>query len=158
IYPSESAGGTLQNLNLQISYTAATGDLKSSSASVGLLVLPTPPEAGISVGPSVAPSTNSGTSGNSQNNISNGITSSGITANAYSLDANKQLDKENIRLVPSVYHTTEAHESQISANRGNNIDETDGQSQHFIMFVFINLGGISKIITIGVPKLIKNIL
>ena len=29
IYPSESAGGTLQNLNLQISYTAANGNAKS---------------------------------------------------------------------------------------------------------------------------------
>jgi hypothetical protein len=156
IYPSESAGGTLQNLNLQISYTAATGDLKSSSASVGLLVLPTPPEAGISVGPSVAPSTNSGTSSNSQNNNSNGITSSGITANAYSLDANKQLDKENIRLVPSVYHTTEAHESQITANRGNSIDETDGQSQHFYNVAFSNSGSISKTNTNGGTNIHNN--
>ena len=56
--------------------------------------MPTPPEAGISVGPSFTPSTNSGTSNNSQNNNSNGITSSGITANAYSLDATIMKVKE----------------------------------------------------------------
>jgi hypothetical protein len=52
IYPSYSAGGTLQNLDLQISYTNANGDTKSSDVSVGLRILPTPPEAGLSIGPS----------------------------------------------------------------------------------------------------------
>src|SRR5206468_1736198 len=52
IYPSESAGGTLQNLNLQVSYSDANGNAKTSNFSVGYLVLPTPPEAGLSVTPS----------------------------------------------------------------------------------------------------------
>jgi hypothetical protein len=51
IYPSESAGGTLQNLNLQVSYSDANGNAKTSNFSVGYLVLPTPPEAGLSVTP-----------------------------------------------------------------------------------------------------------
>jgi hypothetical protein len=52
IYPSDSAGGTLQNLDLQITYSNANGDTKSADVSVGLRILPTPPEAGLSVGPS----------------------------------------------------------------------------------------------------------
>jgi hypothetical protein len=55
IYPSESAGGTLQNLNLQVSYSDANGNAKTSNFSVGYLVLPTPPEAGLSVTPSNGP-------------------------------------------------------------------------------------------------------
>jgi len=55
IYPSESAGGTLQNLNLQVSYSDANGNAKTSNFSVGYLVLPTPPEAGLSVSPFNAP-------------------------------------------------------------------------------------------------------
>ena len=106
--------------------------------------MPTPPEAGISVGPSVASSNNRGTSSNSQNSNLNGITSSGITANAYSLDANKQVSKGNIRSVSSVYHTIEVDGPQITANLGNKIDKTDNQSQHVYNVAFSNSGNISK--------------
>ncbi len=157
IYPSESAGGTLQNLNLQISYTAATGDSKSSSASVGLLVLPSPPEAGISVGPSVTPSTNSGTSSNSKNSNSNGITSSGITANAYSHDANKQESQGNIRSLSSVYHITEDREPQFTAYLGNNIDKDYSQSQHLYNIAFGNSGNISNTNVKGSTNLNNNL-
>lgn len=157
IYPSESAGGTLQNLNLQISYTSATGDSKSSSASVGLLVLPTPPEAGISVGPSGTPSTNSGTSNNSQNGNSNGITSSGITANAYSLDANNHESQGTIRSLSSVYHTTEDREPQFTAYLGNNIDKDYSQSQHVYNIAFSNSGNISNTNVKGSTNLNNNL-
>jgi hypothetical protein len=99
IYPSESAGGTLQNLNLQISYTASTGDSKSTSASVGLLVLPTPPEAGLSVGPSGPPTNSTGSINSNQGGDSNGITASGVTASAYSFNDHNQSS-------PDLLHST----------------------------------------------------
>jgi hypothetical protein len=77
IYPSDSAGGTLQNLNLQISYSNANGDKVSSDVSVGFRVLPIPPDTGLSLTPSsnpsnVTPNTNS-TNGQARNNNSAGL-------------------------------------------------------------------------------------
>ncbi|MGA8626892.1 MAG: hypothetical protein WB686_19455, partial [Pseudolabrys sp.] len=57
ILPSFSAGESLQNLNLQVSYTDATGDTKSSDEIVGFRVLPNLPEAGLSVNPNAVPQT-----------------------------------------------------------------------------------------------------
>ena len=77
IYPSDSAGGTLQNLNLQISYSNANGDKESSDVSVGFRVLPIPPETGLSLSPSssssnITSNTNS-TNGQTHNNNSPGL-------------------------------------------------------------------------------------
>jgi hypothetical protein len=89
MYPAYSSGGTLQNLNLQISYTNAIGGTITSTSSVGFLVLPTPPQAGITVAPFAGQtSANNNTSstpntsanpGNSNTN-NNNTTPSGITA------------------------------------------------------------------------------
>jgi len=77
IYPSDSAGGTLQNLDLQITYSNANGDTKSADVSVGLRILPTPPEAGLSVGPSQqSPVIHSTIPNNSNVNNSSGGSSS----------------------------------------------------------------------------------
>ena len=53
IYPSSSAGGTLQNLDIEIMYNDANGNSRSSPLSLGFRVLPTPPEGGLSVAPSI---------------------------------------------------------------------------------------------------------
>ena len=90
MYPAYSSGGTLQNLNLQISYTNAIGGTITSTSSVGFLVLPTPPQAGITVAP-FAGQTNNNTSStpntsanpgnsNTNNTNNNNATPSGITA------------------------------------------------------------------------------
>ncbi|MGB7953755.1 MAG: hypothetical protein WCF23_07220 [Candidatus Nitrosopolaris sp.] len=90
MYPAYSSGGTLQNLNLQISYTNAIGGTITSTSSVGFLVLPTPPQAGITVAPfagqtlsnnntSSTPNT-SANPGNTNNNTNNNTTPSGVTA------------------------------------------------------------------------------
>jgi hypothetical protein len=138
IYPSESAGGTLQNMNLQISYTAANGDAKSSSFSVGLLVLPTPPEAGISVGSSITPSTNSSDiSKNNQNNNTNRISSSGITANAYSFELNNQ-EKQGILQSHAIkYYSADAHDPKYFTDFRNstNKDYTQGLQLNNIAYV-----------------------
>ena len=52
IYPSNSAGGTLQNLDIEILYNDANGDRRSTPLSLGFRVLPNPPEGGLSVAPS----------------------------------------------------------------------------------------------------------
>jgi hypothetical protein len=52
VYPSSSAGGTLQNLDIEITYNNANGDRKSTPISIGFRVLPNPPEGGLSVTPS----------------------------------------------------------------------------------------------------------
>ncbi len=52
VYPSSSAGGTLQNLDIEILYNDANGNRRSTPLSLGYRVLPTPPEGGLSVAPS----------------------------------------------------------------------------------------------------------
>ncbi|MDQ5876807.1 MAG: hypothetical protein M3288_08195, partial [Thermoproteota archaeon] len=52
VYPSSSAGGTLQNLDIDITYNNANGDRTSTPISIGFRVLPNPPEGGLSVSPS----------------------------------------------------------------------------------------------------------
>jgi uncharacterized membrane protein len=54
IYPSNSAGGTLQNLDTEILYNDANGNRRSTPLSIGFRVLPNPPEGGLSVAPSSA--------------------------------------------------------------------------------------------------------
>ncbi|HEX6280846.1 MAG TPA: hypothetical protein VFZ67_01325 [Nitrososphaera sp.] len=54
VYPSTSAGGTLQNLDIEISYNDANGNRRSTPFSIGSRVLPNPPEGGLSVAPSSA--------------------------------------------------------------------------------------------------------
>jgi hypothetical protein len=54
VYPSSSAGGTLQNLDTEISYNDANGNRRSIPLSLGFRVLPNPPEGGLSVAPSSA--------------------------------------------------------------------------------------------------------
>ena len=44
IYPTNSAGETAQNVNLQISYGDAYGNRKTSNAQVGLVIAPNPPQ------------------------------------------------------------------------------------------------------------------
>ncbi|MDP8888856.1 MAG: hypothetical protein M3M89_04440, partial [Thermoproteota archaeon] len=52
VYPSSSAGGTLQNLDIEISYNDANGNRRSVPLSLGFRVQPNPPEGGLSVAPS----------------------------------------------------------------------------------------------------------
>ena len=58
IFPSSAAGGTLQNLGLEISYNDASGNRKSTTSSLGFRVLPNPPEGGLTVTPSAYSSAN----------------------------------------------------------------------------------------------------
>jgi hypothetical protein len=51
IYVDYSAGGTIQTLNLQITYNDAYGNRKSLDASIGLIVSPNAPESVLSVFP-----------------------------------------------------------------------------------------------------------
>lgn len=52
LYPADSAGGTLQNFNLTLTYIDPGGNSKTSSNSVGFAVLPEPPQAGLNISPS----------------------------------------------------------------------------------------------------------
>ncbi|HEX7032855.1 MAG TPA: hypothetical protein VF172_07640 [Nitrososphaera sp.] len=54
VFPSSAAGGTLQNLDVSISYNDANGDPKSTAISLGFRVSPNPPDGGLSVTPSAA--------------------------------------------------------------------------------------------------------
>ena len=54
VYPSTSAGGTLQNLDIQISYNDANGNRRTTVISPGFRVLPNPPERGLNIAPSSA--------------------------------------------------------------------------------------------------------
>lgn len=82
ILPSFSAGESLQNLNLQLSFTDATGDTKSSSEEVGFRVLPNPPEAGLSVNPNFPQDNLNKTTENKQTTESSGLTSNNNSTNS----------------------------------------------------------------------------
>jgi hypothetical protein len=102
ILPSFSAGESLQNLNLQLSYTDATGEVKSSSEQVGFRVLPNPPEAGLSVNPNL-PQDNLNKS--TENKQTNG--SSGFTNNDNSTNSNSGLSVTPARFANGVFKTNE---------------------------------------------------
>ena len=51
VYPSYSAGGTIQNLDLEISYNNAYGTVTTVDKSVGLVISPNPPESVLSISP-----------------------------------------------------------------------------------------------------------
>jgi hypothetical protein len=51
VYPSYSAGGTIQNLDLEISYNDAYGAVTTIDKSVGLVISPNPPESVLSISP-----------------------------------------------------------------------------------------------------------
>jgi hypothetical protein len=56
VFPSSASGGTLQNLDVSISYNDANGDAKSTAVSLGFRVSPNPPDGGLTVTPSAAKS------------------------------------------------------------------------------------------------------
>lgn len=49
IYPDYSTGGTIQNMNLEITYNDAYGNKKIFETSVGLIISPNPPESVLSI-------------------------------------------------------------------------------------------------------------
>jgi hypothetical protein len=51
VYPSYSAGGTIQNLDLEISYNDAYGVMTTTDKSVGIVISPNPPESVLSISP-----------------------------------------------------------------------------------------------------------
>ena len=86
VYPSSSAGGTLQNLDIEISYNDANGNRRSTPLSLGSRVLPNPPEGGLSVAPSsthildqgriiLASIVTGSTTGNATSNVASNATS-----------------------------------------------------------------------------------
>ncbi len=51
LYPSYSAGGTIQNLDLEISYNDAYGIMTTTDKSIGIVISPNPPESVLSISP-----------------------------------------------------------------------------------------------------------
>ena len=51
VYPSYSAGGTIQNLDLEISYNDAYGIMTTTDKSIGIVISPNPPESILSISP-----------------------------------------------------------------------------------------------------------
>src|SRR5918992_1787696 len=51
LYPSYSAGGTIQNLDLELSYNNAYGNKITTERSVGVVISPNPPESVLSISP-----------------------------------------------------------------------------------------------------------
>src|SRR5918996_214938 len=51
VYPSYSAGGTIQNLDLELSYNNAYGNKITTEKSVGVVISPNPPESVLSISP-----------------------------------------------------------------------------------------------------------
>ena len=49
IYPSVSAGETVQNVNIQITYDDSYGNQQISNIPIGLIISPTPPQSVLNV-------------------------------------------------------------------------------------------------------------
>jgi hypothetical protein len=106
-FPADSAGGTLQNFNVTLTYIDTGGNSRTSSAAVGFQVLPKPPQAGLHIAPSggLSVSPLNGTALPSAtpdphfhshsrfhrgNNLKNGNSASGITVSAsYNIHSTK---------------------------------------------------------------------
>jgi len=141
IYPSYSAGGTLQNLNLQISYTNAVGGAITSSSSVGFLVLPTPPQAGISVAPNQGQNSsntsstnmnanpvNSTSTSNSNNNTATAAVKTASLFNSQSSSSHLNKTNPSPSLSTTPTHSNTTNQSTVSGNnnRSNNSNPSGG--------------------------------
>jgi LEA14-like dessication related protein len=125
IYPSDSAGGTLQNLNLQLLYSDANGDTKSSSISVGFRVLPTPPETGLSVTPS-----NATTSSNTNSNNNPGIS----VAPSHTTFSNTN-PSDNYHNVAASFFTPRLQRIYAANNNNNNNNDINNLNNTSLIFV-----------------------
>jgi len=74
IYPSIAAAGTVQTLNLGLSYDDAYGNRKTTNQLIGLQILPISPQSGLSVSPS--PSSSRSSTSTSPSSLSPAISSS----------------------------------------------------------------------------------
>ncbi len=115
IYPSDSAGGTLQNLNVQISYNNANGDKESSNVSVGFRVLPIPPETGLSLGPSSS-SSNITSNRNSTNGETHNNNSLGLSLSPSSTSKTDHSSNRNVAFLQFRHHAA------VPINYNKNID------------------------------------
>jgi hypothetical protein len=134
IYPSVAAAGTVQTLNIAISYDDAYGNRKTVSPQlVGLQILPLSPQPGLSVSPSPSPSPSSLThpsssssysvlsssplSTPSSNTTNSGTTNTNIdTQPTYSSYAAKSLS-QNSSTIPSPSNNTTSSLIQIRAGK-----------------------------------------
>ena len=69
VYPSYSSGGTIQNLDLELSYNDAYGTKITTEKSIGIVISPNPPESVLSISPVNALTTSDP---NNVNGIDNG--------------------------------------------------------------------------------------
>lgn len=70
VYPSYSSGGTIQNLDLELSYNDAYGTKITTEKSVGIVISPNPPESVLSISPLNTLTTSDP---NNVNGIDNGV-------------------------------------------------------------------------------------
>jgi hypothetical protein len=71
VYPSYSSGGTIQNLDLEISYNDAYGTKTTTDKSIGIVISPNPPESVLSISPFNTITTSSLGNASSVNNEDN---------------------------------------------------------------------------------------
>ena len=116
VYPSSSAGGTLQNLDIEISYNDANGNTRSIPLSLGSRVLPNPPEGGLSVAPSstdmrdqgriiLASTVTGSTTGNAEDNASRNDSSEVTIIAGRAADLNFNITNSNRNPITDVLVT-----------------------------------------------------
>ena len=71
VYPSYASGGTIQNLDLEISYNDAYGTKTTTDKSIGIVISPNPPESVLSISPLNTISTSNLGNASSVNNEDN---------------------------------------------------------------------------------------
>ena len=107
ILPSFSSGESLQNLNLDLSYTDATGDTRTSEEEIGFRILPNPPEAGLAVNPNVMPQTQIPSVPNPNNNqTTNAITNGNSGNSGLTVLPSKTDSYSDVRSISMNIHST----------------------------------------------------
>jgi hypothetical protein len=137
-FPADSAGATLQNFNVSLTYIDTGGNSQTSSAAVGFQVLPKPPQAGLNIAPSGGlsvsplngtalpsptphPHLHSHSRFHPGNNLKNGNSASGITVSAsYNIHSakdniNSSTINNNDGILPAVYKVTRYSNSNSTA-------------------------------------------
>ncbi|MDQ6668499.1 MAG: hypothetical protein M3Y53_09775 [Thermoproteota archaeon] len=120
IYPSIAAAGTVQTLNLGLTYDDAYGNRKITNQLVGLQILPISPQSGLSVSPSpLSPSPSSPSPSSPSPSRSPSLSSSP----SFSVSPATSLGNEIVTRVASLVHSpSDVNNGNTNNNTNNNVE------------------------------------
>ncbi|MDQ6865826.1 MAG: hypothetical protein M3044_18610, partial [Thermoproteota archaeon] len=118
IYPSIAAAGTVQTLNLGITYDDAYGNRKITNQLVGLQILPISPQSGLSVSPLPSSPSSTSRSSSSPSSSSPSSSSPSFSISPATSSANERL----IRVASFAHYPSNANNGNTNNNTITNVD------------------------------------